>query len=170
MEKLILFIVVMIIMGIVNAVNRKKQDAQKEAEEKRTQAIATTVQNRPQQQPARIENMSPQQPPKKKFKQVSGLRSRASEPVVATVVQEKPLRSGLSPIAPTLTHIDSHLTSIAPTLSRIDSNLSPSHVDPHSSHEEENSIALGILAMMSSPQTAQQAVVLGEILNRRNFD
>jgi len=165
MRFIVVIIVIHIIMGIINAINKIKQKDQKKAEEKRLQTI---TQNRPQQQQTQVKSMPPQQPPKK-FKQMSGLPARKSEPVAATVVQEKPSRPGLSPIAPTLTHIDSNLSSIAPTLSRIDSNLAPSHVDPHASHEEENSIALGILAMMSSPQTAQQAIVLGEILNRRNF-
>ncbi|MCL2347340.1 MAG: hypothetical protein FWC50_03660 [Planctomycetaceae bacterium] len=153
--KIIVMIIVAIFMAIAGSSNKKKQDAQKKADEERVQAM---VRNRPQlpTPEKEMEQFPVQQPSKKKFRPMPGLRPNADESVVAMVVPEKPQRSGLSPIAP--------------TLSRIDSNLAPSHADSHSSHEEENSVAPGILAMFSTPQTAQQAVVLSEILNRRNFD
>ena len=156
MEKIIGLIVFLLINGIIWLFS----SAAKQAEEKRKQEAAKRQQNAA----ARQQNAEGRATPKKKFREIEQIRGRNNDLLDTFVTAET-----ISPSRPKRESIfDAPIDNAA--VSNIGSEPSgiSSAAKPVSEHT--NPIAQGIMAMMSTPQSMQQVVILSEIFNRPKYE
>lgn len=165
MEQLIGLIVVGIIYGVMwflNNVAQKAQEKQNQKAAERQRKSAAAKQNQSSDADGRTVVVT--EPRKKKYREVERFRNQAGESrealVAVEAVSPPPLkRESVFDEAYDGTPFDdstNRATDVAPTARKI-------------SHHE-NPIAENIMAMMSHPQSMQQAIILSEIFNRPKYD
>ena len=158
MEKLIGILVVGIIYGVMwflNQVSQKAQEKQKQEAMERQRKLAAAKQKQQQEGDGRTVVVAE---PRKKYRQIEQLRNQADQQADANSPPPLKRESVFDANYDGTPDDDStnRVTDIAPEAKSL------SHHD--------NPIAENIMAMMSSPQSMQQVVILSEIFNRPKYD